>query len=957
MPRTFSVDFRRCATPQSGTPLGPDSTEHLPHCTPTPTTMYKKSLFILLLFFGFFQVAFSQSGTVTGTVKDAETGETLPFCSVFINNTTISTVTDMDGRYILSGLAPGPLEIGFSFLGYEAQTKTVTINPGGTLTVNLSMKPFAQELSDVEIKASRDKNWERELRKFENFFLGIDEAASQTQLLNPWVIDFPTPNEKGTFIASAALPIEIENRYLGYKITFNLKEFFDSPTNYRIVGAARFEELKPDSDAQKSQWEKNRADVYRKSPMNMFRSILRANQEREGFYLYGDKAGGSASRNMRSDVFANELGKSVVPYKADSLVKPASVPGEFLIAMKGRIEIHYQKGFSQANTYRDAPYPVSWLEVEGGQVRVRANGMVLNPEKLVFSGDMDRKRISSLLPLDYNAEKAIQLMDLAKTAKNYQEKVYLHTDKPYYYAGDQVFFKGFFKYGNPYLRDELSKVMHLEVISGDRDIVLEKKFQIRDGIVVGDFFLPDSLAGEKYFIRAYTNWMRNYGPNHYFLQPLSILDPYKRVAPEETVTAWENTGATLQADKSQFGRREKVTINLKVTGSKGQSVPANLSVGVWDARQVVPVKRTVEMAKALDLQSVPESTGLDRFSFPIEKALQLAGIVLDDKGKGASVPVTAFVNDFQGMIDLESTGDGTFVLENMEFYGPMKLAFSASDRKGKPLQVELSTPLKAPVALPSEAYFPRLITLANPLRIKELTEVSEEKPTEKQTTPNAKQAIYGNPDFIVKGEDLAKTGVNADLITSLSGKVPGMSVTLVGGTGQQQIRIRGGVGSPRGAMEPLVMVNGSIMNGASGSNAADNLRSINPFDIDRIEVVTRIAPMLGDQGRNGIIAVYLKENLDMGLDGLNTPGLKEYLVQGYQPTGSFIPVDYEQVTEAIEKDDRQTLYWNPFIITDEKGIVSFSFFTNDSEGPVVVEVRGLSIDGEIISASFILNQK
>ena len=270
------------------------------------------------------------------------------------------------------------------------------------------------------------------------------------------------------------------------------------------MGAARFEELNPESDAQKSQWEKNRADVYRKSPMNMFRSILRGTQEREGFYLYGDKAGGSASRNMRSDIFANELGKSVVSYKVDSLVKPAPAPGQFLIAMKGRIEIHYQKGFAQANTYRDAPYPISWLEVEGGQVRVRANGMVLNPEKLVFSGDMDRKRISSLLPLDYNAEKAIQLMDLAKTAKNYQEKVYLHTDKPYYYAGDQVFFKGYFAYGNPYLRDELSKVMHLEVISGERDFVVEKKFQIRDGIVVGDFYLPDSLSGEKYFIRAYT---------------------------------------------------------------------------------------------------------------------------------------------------------------------------------------------------------------------------------------------------------------------------------------------------------------------------------------------------------------------------------------------------------------------------------------------------------------------
>lgn len=917
--------------------------------------MKKSALFTLFALLGIFNFVFAQTGTIIGLVKDAETGETLPFCNVFINNTTISTVTDIDGKFILSGLEPGSLEVGFSFMGYVAETRKVSLNAGGNLTVNLSMKPFATELSDVEIKASRDKTWERELRKFENLFIGVDDAAAKSQILNPWVIDFPAATEKGAFVAKADLPIEIENRYLGYKITFNLNEFFDSPTNYRIVGAARFEEMAAVSDLEKSTWEKNRADVYRKSPMNMFRSILSGSQEKEGFYLYGDKAGGSASRNMRSDIFANELGNSVVVYKADPLVTPTSPSGQYFINLKGRIEIHYQKGFAQANTYKDAPYPISWLEVNGEKVKVRENGMVMNPQDLVFSGDMDRKRISNLLPLDYNSEKAIQLQDLAKTAKNYQEKVYLHTDKPYYYAGDQVFFKGYFAYGNPYLRDELSKVLHVELISGERDLVIEKKFQIRDGIVVGNFYLPDSLSGEKYFIRAYTNWMRNYGPNQYFLQPISILDPYKRIAPEETVTIWKNQGAAMKSDKTQFGPREKVMVTLNVSNEKGQAIPATLSVGVWDARQVVPVKRTVEMENVLDLQGISETLGLDRFSYPIEKSLNISGSVTDDKGKGASAPVTAFVNDFQGMIDLESASDGSFAMEEMEFYGPMKLAFSASDKKGKPLEIDLSTPLKAPIALPADSYFPKFTTLAKPVRI---PEVEEEQPAAKQTNSNSKPAIYGNPDFVVRGEDLTKTGNNTDLVNSLAGNVPSMRVTLVGATGQQSIRIRGGAVSGGGSMEPLVMVNGAIMGAMGASTAADNLRSINPFDIDRVEVVTRMSPMLGDQGRNGIIAVYLKDNLDSGLDGLaGQPGIKEFVVEGYQPTGNFVPVDYEQITEPVEKDDRQTLYWNPFMIADEKGTVTFSFYTNDSEGPVVVEVRGLGIDGEVIVGTFILNQK
>ncbi len=915
----------------------------------------KKSVIWLFLTLGVSVHLFAQTGTLTGTVKDAETGEALPFCNVFINNTTIATATDIDGKFTLAGLEPGPLELGFSFMGYVAETRKVTLNPGGTLTVDLAMKPFAQDLSDVEIKASRDKNWERDLRKFQNLFIGTDDAAASTQIINPWVIDFPAASEKGAFTAKADLPIEIENRYLGYKITFDLREFFDSPAGYRIVGAARFEELKPNSDSQKAAWEKNRADVYRKSPMNMFRAMPDGTQEREGFYLYGSKAGGSASMNMRSDIFANELGKSVVPYKADPLVSPTTPPGQFFIHLKGRIEIHYQKGFAQANTYKDAPYPVSWLEVTGGKVKVKENGTVMNPQDLVFSGDMDRKRISSLLPLDYDAEKAIMPQSLAKTAKNYQEKVYLHTDKPYYYAGDQVFFKGYFAYGNPHLRDELSKVLYVELISAERDILIGKKFQIRDGIVVGDFYLPDSLAGEKYFLRSYTNWMRNYGPNQYFVQPISILDPYKRIAPDEAVGAWEVQGVQLQTDKSQFGAREKVTVTLKVTDKKGNPIPATLSAGAWDAAQLVPVDRITGMEQALGLQGVSESLGLDRFSYPIEKSLAISGIITDEKGKGRAAELTAFVNDFQGMVELESGSDGTFALEEMEFYGPMKLAFSALDKKGKPLQVDLSVPLKAPVALPSDAVFPKVIILATPVRTPNPVEIPEEKPTSKNSSPNGKQAIYGSPDFVVSGEDLTKTGSNMDLVTSLAGHVPSMRISLIGETGQQQIRIRGGAVSAGRSMEPIVMVNGNILGASGGSSAAENLRSVNPFDIDRVEVVSRTVSMLGDQGRNGVIAVYLKSHLEPDLSG--QPGIKEFVVEGYQPAASFLVTDYGQTTESAEKDDRQTLYWNPYLIADEKGEVGFSFFANDSQGPVVIEVRGLGIDGQILAGTFILNKK
>ncbi|SFO15583.1 TonB-dependent Receptor Plug Domain [Algoriphagus ornithinivorans] len=919
-----------------------------------------KPLILFLLLILNASLTYSQTGSIKGIVKDADTGETLPFCNVFINNTTISTVTDMDGAYLLENLEPGALELSFSFLGYQAETKKVGLNPGGILTVNLSMRALETELSDVEIKAKRDKNWERDLRKFQNLFLGNDAIASQAIIENPWVVDFPEVADKNSFQASTQLPLEINNNYLGYKITFDLKEFFNTPTNYKIAGAARFEEMKPESETQRKTWEQNRADVYRKSPQNMFRAIINGEQEREGFFLYGDKPGGSPSLNMRSDIFANELGRSVIPYKTDQMVVPADKPGEYWINLKGRIEIHYQKGYTQINTYKDAPYPVSWLEVNGGKVRVRENGSILNPQDLVFSGDMDRKRIATILPLDYDAEKAIQLQNLERTASNFQEKVYLHTDKPYYYAGDEVFFKAYFKYGNPYLKEELSKVLHVELLNSTRDFVIEKKFKIFDGVVVGNFYLPDSLSEEKYFLRAYTNWNKNYGPDHYFIKTLPVLGPFERLNAKGELTLGSEY-VQVNTPKNSYGPREKVSLTLTLTDKNQKPIQANLSVSVLDQSLVSPMEDPAKIKQTLVLDEIPESIKIDRFSYPVEKSLSQKGKVLDEKGKGVQSQVTVFINDFEGIVDLESDRNGDFSLEEMEFYGPMKIAIQAQDKKGKNISnIQLEPELNAPVSLPKNSIFPPIEKSDTPIR--EITLREREQELEPVLVEDKKatktEAIYGNADYVVSGDKIMATGNSVDLVNSLAGNVPGMRVTLEGASGRQQIRLRGGATSVSSSMEPLVMINGAIMASTGSSTAADNLRSINPNDIDRIEVVSRTVSMLGDQGRNGVIAVYLKEgNQNISSPLMPSVGLSQFVIEGYEPVKSFFYMDYEQEKDFSGKDQRQTLYWNPYLVTDESGKVSISFYTNDLAGPMTVEVRGLGINGEPVSGTFIINPK
>jgi TonB-linked SusC/RagA family outer membrane protein len=91
------------------------------------------------------QSIYAQPKTVTGTVTDATTNETLPGVNVIIKNSTTGTSTDPFGNYSISA-APGQVLI-FSSLGYA--TREVTVGAGNRISVGLD--PDVQMIEDVVI--------------------------------------------------------------------------------------------------------------------------------------------------------------------------------------------------------------------------------------------------------------------------------------------------------------------------------------------------------------------------------------------------------------------------------------------------------------------------------------------------------------------------------------------------------------------------------------------------------------------------------------------------------------------------------------------------------------------------------------------------------------------------------------------------------------------------------------
>ena len=79
--------------------------------------------------------------TVQGRVVDAETGQPLPGAHVFLNGSTLGTITDADGRYRLDNLPPGSPEIVASMLGFEAQTQRPHLSSTGATTLDFRLRP------------------------------------------------------------------------------------------------------------------------------------------------------------------------------------------------------------------------------------------------------------------------------------------------------------------------------------------------------------------------------------------------------------------------------------------------------------------------------------------------------------------------------------------------------------------------------------------------------------------------------------------------------------------------------------------------------------------------------------------------------------------------------------------------------------------------------------------------
>ncbi|MDP4130062.1 MAG: hypothetical protein Q8939_07860 [Bacteroidota bacterium] len=169
-----------------------------------------------------------------------------------------------------------------------------------------------------------------------------------------------------------------------------------------------------------------------------------------------------------------------------------------------------------------------------------------------------------------------------------------------------------------------------------------------------------------------------------------------------------------------------------------------------------------------------------------------------------------------------------------------------------------------------------------------------------------------------------------DIFNYLQGKVAGLQISTVGPT--PSLSWRGGT--------PSLYLNEMQVD-------AEQLKSTPVSDVAMVKVFRPGSGVGFGGGAGGVIAVYTKKGSENKPDP-SIKGLDQARLIGYSPVRQFYSPDYLRQPELEGQDVRTTLYWNPYILTENGNTKrEFTFYNNDVTHKLRVVLEGFNEEGKL----------
>lgn len=462
---------------------------------------------------------------------EKETGLPISDAFIFIRNSSISTTSDLSGFFQLDLGNFSREELVITHLNF--QTQSYIIDKTTQLPENIYLRPKNLELAKVEVKSKRIKSRKRKkwLKRFKTAFFGGNYSDKIIAIENPEVVWF---REEGRNLKVEAVDyLSIINYQLGYKMRFYLDTFhLDKRKHVVYAGKVFFEDV-VGQDVDSEQIRRSRGQAYVNSKKYFFKSMWFKKVNPEEF-VFG--LGELSDRGKLLDYEEKTVADLPIYRVGNHMVITTN---KYLAFANKNIVTEWGASYFMGGKNS---YATGLLKPLNGQIIFDQNGNIINAHEVEEYGYWTQKRIANLLPIeyelsasaedfvDYPSERIQQLNRQLDSQP--QEKIYLHLNKPYYSLRDEIYFKAYLTNAENNQPSTLSKVVYVELIDGEKNIVRSWMLH-RDKGLSGNFQLKPQLNAGSYTIRAYTEYMRNWDNGYFFEKQFAIYDYSKKSTEEQ----------------------------------------------------------------------------------------------------------------------------------------------------------------------------------------------------------------------------------------------------------------------------------------------------------------------------------------------------------------------------------------------------------------------------------------
>lgn len=365
---------------------------------------------------------------VKGTVVD-DTGHRISNVNIYLDGTKTGTVSIEDGTFTLNLSTQKYGNLVFQKEDYE----TFTVGLPDLINKNSKVLLIKTSINEEKkIAPFTSEAYEKYINYFLNAFIGVDQENVKIKNLKSLKFSY---DERNRFLTiKASKPLIIENKNLGYEISYNLISFstdFKRSNMVNYTGTSFFKETKNTDNVKL-----NRMNAYEGSFLHFLRSIYDNKIVETGFIIY--QANRTPNPFYPSEKELNTLNnylESATQSELNSIpenIKDISrrkndqspylltisktnatdadyvkrLSGQVFLNFKDILKINYSKFYYELKgkdfvKRKNRNLLSSFLYSEGGSFEISKEGNITTPDQLINEGDFSKNKIENMLPLDY----------------------------------------------------------------------------------------------------------------------------------------------------------------------------------------------------------------------------------------------------------------------------------------------------------------------------------------------------------------------------------------------------------------------------------------------------------------------------------------------------------------------------------------------------------------------------